>query len=84
MPMTPAPDEVLTIVPPPLWSSAGHLVLHAVKTPARLTDTRRSKSAVRDVGQGGGRLLDAGVVEGRVEPTEGGQRRLDRCLHLLG
>src|SRR3954462_10471144 len=55
IPITPAPEEVLTIAPPPLASINGISYLRHKKTPRRFTSTTRfqSSTVVSAVGVGG-------------------------------
>src|SRR5215208_8520149 len=83
MPVTPAPEEVLTIAPPPFFSINGISCFMHRKTPRRSTSTIRShSSSVRSARRH--RLFDTGVVEGEVEATERLGRLIQRGPHVMG
>src|SRR5438067_719138 len=82
MPMTPAPEEVFTIAPPPCLRMSGISCFMHRKTPRRLMSMIRFPLFLIVV-RSRSRLpwLDARVIEGEVQTAEGfnglGQRRLD-------
>src|SRR4051812_11102656 len=75
-PLTPAPDDVLTIAPPPRGSISSISCFMATNAPRRLTATRRSHSSSGDLVRRLDRLLDAGVVERDVQTAEPLYRRV--------
>ena len=84
MPLTPAPDDVFTMTPPPARSMSGISCFMHRNTPRRLTSTIRSHSSSVISAIGVDRLLDAGIVEREVEATERLDRSVQGGLHVLG
>src|SRR5688500_15232690 len=81
MPLTPAPEAVFTMAPPPCLSSKGISDFMHRNTLRRFTRTIRSHSSspiCRD------RLFNAGVVEGKVQAAESFHRLVQRGVHVLG
>jgi hypothetical protein len=71
MPLTPAPEEVFTMAPPPLLEHERDLVFHAEEDATEVDVDDPVPLLLGDVGGRRDRLLDAGVVEGDVESPEG-------------
>src|SRR5829696_10257778 len=85
-PTRPPREEQLTMAPLPwvrIWPSSCFMQAH---TPRRLIALTRSKTSAGFVGGVAGWNLDAGIVEGEVEPAEGFDGRLHHGRHtvLLG
>src|SRR6058998_2899195 len=85
MPMIPAPEEVLTIAPPPCLRDQWNLVLHTQED-APQVDVDDPVPLLLVVVGGRSRLprLDAGVVEGEVQVPEGCECLVQRGLHIVG
>jgi hypothetical protein len=72
----PGIDALLTIAPP-LRAQRADLVLHAEKHPGQVHGENALPGVLGILRRSGERSLDAGVVEGDVEPTES----LDDVIH---
>src|SRR5688572_24492869 len=81
MPLTPAPEEVFTIAPPPCLSSKGISCFMQRNTLRRFIST--TVPLLFEIGRWRDRLFYAGGVEGEVEAPEGLDRLLQRGLHIV-
>ena len=72
------------MAPPPRCSSSGISYFMDRNTPRRLTARTRSQSSSVMSAAGRAGLLDAGVVEGHVQPAEGVDRRVQGGLDVFG
>jgi hypothetical protein len=82
-PLTPAPDDVLTIAPAPRPEHELDLVLDGHERAPEVDGDQAVPLVVGDLVRGLDRLLDPGVVEGDVQAAEALDRRGQRVLDLL-
>jgi hypothetical protein len=82
MPIRPAIEEQLTMAPLPclrIWRSSYFMQFH---TPRRLIAITRSNSSLLASAISAASTLYTGVIERRIQATEGGYSLLDHCRYL--
>src|SRR5438128_7490906 len=80
-PTSPPSEEQLTIAPLP-WARLTQLVFHAAPDAAEIDRDGAIEFVAAGVGGLHGRSLHAGIVERRIQPTEGGHRLVEHGLDL--